>query len=700
MEHGTAPDFPSPYLDKQCFLYHSETWSRNGDSLHPRLVHWRERWCLAIPDPSTKYVPYRAVPFPPGYARQWPNQRTTSAPHWLSTDLRDGNQALVNPMSNATKLELFKLLLQIGFKEIEVAYPSASELEYQFVRSLIENNEVPDGVALQVITPARPDLIKKSIASLAGAQHAIIHLYNAISPVFREVVFRNTKEQTIELTLNAVRLVKELTEAETARSGAKFTLNYCFETFSQTEPEFTVELGNRVLEAWGKASPENKVIFNLAATVECAPSNHYADQVEYFGTHIQQRDSVLLSLHPHNDRGTAVGATELGLLAGGDRVEGCLLGNGERTGNVDLITLALNLYSQGVAPHLDFSNLAEIVAVVCRVNEMAVPTRYPYAGSLVFSAFAGTHQDAIKKGLDAQEKRWATVERSGEGIKAWAMPYIPLDPKDLGYGYDDLIRVSSQSGKAGTAHVIKQRLQLEMPRRMQVAFYGVVQALAETSGKEMTAALITDTFNKTYSIAAKPVGRLHLASYRLFPSTPDAQASPVSDYSDDMMTFAGSTDAATPLHFEGDLSVDGTIRRIHGTGATPVLAIIDALQTSLALSLVAGEFAAHAVGNKTCSCVEMHLSSDTPSKSGVGSVWGVGISSDVATSKCRAVISAVNTLVGSTALPPARRVFQRPSTLRLGSGSDSSWLKDVKLRAGHTPVTPKETETRVLEALS
>ncbi|KAJ6532716.1 2-isopropylmalate synthase [Mycena vulgaris] len=653
-----------------------------------------------LADPSTKYVPYRAVPFPSGYARQWPSKRTTSAPQWLSTDLRDGNQALVNPMSNATKLELFKVLLQIGFKEIEVAYPSASELEYQFVRSLIENNEVPDGVALQVITPARPDLIIKSIASLAGAQHAIVHLYNAVSPVFREVVFRNTPEQTIELTLNAVRLVKELTEAETARSGTKFTLNYCLETFSQTEPEFAVELGNRVLEAWGKATPDHKVIFNLAATVECAPSNHYADQVEYFANHIHQRDSVLLSLHPHNDRGTAVGATELGLLAGGDRVEGCLLGNGERTGNVDLITLALNLYSQGISPNLDFSNLAEIVAIVCRVNEMAVPTRYPYAGSLVFSAFAGTHQDAIKKGLAAQEKRWLDVDRSGEGIKSWAMPYVPLDPKDLGKSYDDLIRVSSQSGKAGAAHVIKQSLKLEMPRRMQVSFYGVIQTLAEKSGKEMTISLITDTFKKTYIIGAKPCGRLHLESYRLFPSTPSAHSSPMSDYSDDMMTFAGSSSdlgTMTPLRFEGQLSVDGMVRLIQGDGPTPALAIIDALRSSLAIELVAGEFGAHAIDTKACSFVEMHLSTDSPSKSGVGSVWGVGISSDVTTSKCRAVISAVNTLIGSREIPPPKRVYQRPPTLSLGS---DSWLKDVKLRAGHTPVTPKETETRMLEASS
>ncbi|KAJ7191569.1 2-isopropylmalate synthase [Mycena pura] len=659
-----------------------------------------------LADPSAKYVPYSAVPFPSGYVRQWPNKRTTSAPRWLSTDLRDGNQALVNPMSNAAKLELFKVLLQIGFKEIEVAYPSASELEYQFVRSLIENNEVPDGVALQIITPARPDLIKKSIASLAGAQHAIIHLYNAVSPIFREVVFRNTKEQTIDLTVNAVRLVKELTEAETARSGTKFTLNYCFETFSQTEPKFAVELGNRVLEAWGKATPSNKIIFNLAATVECAPSNHYADLVEYFGTHINQRESVVLSIHPHNDRGTAVGATELGLLAGGDRVEGCLLGNGERTGNVDLITLALNLYSQGVSPHLNFSDLSEIVAVVCRVNEMAVPTRYPYAGSLVFSAFAGTHQDAIKKGLDAQEKRWLAVDRSGEGIKSWAMPYLPIDPKDLGYSYDNLIRVSSQSGKAGTAYVIKQSLQLEMPRRMQVSFYGAIQALAETRGVEMTVPSIVDAFKERYNIGKTTRGRLHLESFRLFPGTPDAHSSPMDSYTDDMRTFAGGSSddgAVTPLHFEGRFSVDGTVRLIQGSGATPVLAIIDALRSSLGLpTLVAGEFAAHTVApRKTCSYVEMHLAStgSAPSKSGVGSVWGVGISSDVTTSKCRAVVSAVNALVGSKELPAAKRaLYRRPPMLSLFERERS--LESVKLRAGHAPVTPKGTEQRMLEASS
>ncbi|KAF5371465.1 hypothetical protein D9615_009592 [Tricholomella constricta] len=639
-------------------------------------------------DPSTKYLPYPEVPFPPGYIRRWPNRRTTAAPRWLSTDLRDGNQALVNPMSNATKLELFRELLKIGFKEIEVAYPSASDQEFQFVRMIIENGEVPDDVSLQVITPARSDLIAKSIESLSGCRHAIIHLYNAVSPVFREVVFRNTKEQTIDLTLNAVRLVKKLTEEETARSGTRFTLNYCLETFSQTEPEFTVELGNRVLAEWGKATPEDKMIFNLAATVECAPSNHYADMVEYFSTHINQRDSVVLSIHPHNDRGTAVGASELGLLAGGDRIEGCLLGNGERTGNVDLITLALNMYSQGISPGLDFSALSDTVALVCRCNEMEIPVRYPYAGQLVFSAFAGTHQDAIKKGLDAQAKRWSEVDRSGKGTKYWAMPYIPLDPKDLGYGYENLIRVSSQSGKAGTAYVIKQKLALDLPRRMQVSFYKVIQDESERIGKEMTGALITSAFKQTYSLDSQPTGRLFLHSYRLFPLSPTSRepSSPMSDYSDDIQNLVPSDQSPSVIRFEGELTIDGIQRTIHGDGQGPVLAILDALRSDLAFALEIGESAAQTVHDdspahtKSVTFVELYERGMSPSKSGVGSFWGVGISSDVTTAKCRAVISAANVLVGDRTFPRPKRIFSpRPKVTAVDS---DGWLHEVKLRAG------------------
>ncbi|KAF8826982.1 hypothetical protein HHX47_DHR5000871 [Lentinula edodes] len=650
-----------------------------------------------LSDPSLKYLPYPSVPFSDGYIRQWPNKRTTTSPIWLSTDLRDGNQALVNPMSNATKLELFRLLVRIGFKQIEVAYPAAGDNEFQFVRDLIENNEIPDDVAIQIITPARPDLITKSIASLAGVKHGIIHLYNAVSPVFREVVFRNTKEQTIDLTINAVKLVKKLTEEETARSGARFTLNYCLETFSQTEPEFAVELGNRVLMEWGKASPEDKVYFNLAATVECAPSNHYADMVEYFNNNINQRSSVLLSIHPHNDRGTGVAATELALLAGGDRVEGCLLGNGERTGNVDLITLALNLYSQGVSPGLDFSNLPEIVQVVCRCNESAVPVRYPYAGTLVFSAFAGTHQDAIKKGLDSQAARWEKVDRTGEGIKYWAMPYIPIDPKDIGYGYENLIRVSSQSGKAGTAYVIKQTLQLDLPRRMQVSFYGVVQSECENSGKEMSTALITNAFKQKYCLSSKPIGRLHLQSLNITPLSPLSESSSLESDG----TSTPPEQGTNLIRFEGHISVDGRIRKIMGDGKGVLSALLDGLRSDLELEINIGEIVyQHLEGDSTKAVTYLEVSTpgSPASKSGVGSVWGVGISSDSATSQCRAIISGINGLVGDRRFPRPKMVFT-PRRDQSAQRSES-WLRDFTFRAGHSVLQTPEHERSELIAAS
>ncbi|KAJ4479352.1 2-isopropylmalate synthase [Lentinula aciculospora] len=644
-----------------------------------------------LSDPSSKYLPYPSVPFAEGYTRQWPNKRTTTSPIWLSTDLRDGNQALVNPMSNTTKLELFRLLVKIGFKQIEVAYPAAGETEFQFVRDLIENDEVPDDVAIQIITPARPDLITKSIASLAGVKHGIIHLYNAVSPVFREVVFRNTKEQTIDLTINAVKLVKKLTEEETARSGARFTLNYCLETFSQTEPEFAVNLGNRVLAEWGKASPDAKVYFNLAATVECAPSNHYADMVEYFSNNINQRGSVLLSIHPHNDRGTGVAATELALLAGGDRVEGCLLGNGERTGNVDLITLALNLYSQGVSPGLDFSNLPEIVQVVCRCNESAVPVRYPYAGTLVFSAFAGTHQDAIKKGLDAQAARWEKVDITGEGKKYWAMPYIPIDPKDIGYGYENLIRVSSQSGKAGTAYVIKQTLQLDLPRRMQVSFYGVVQNECEKSGKEMSTALITNAFKQKYCLSSKPIGRLHLQSFDIVPLSPSSVTSSLESFESDG-TSTPPEQGRDLIRFEGHISVDGRTRKIMGDGKGVHLALLDALRGDLDLEVDIGD------STKTVTYLEVNLPGSPTSKSGAGSVWGVGVSSDPTTSQCRAIISGINGLVGDKRFPRAKVVFT-PRRDQSAQRSES-WLRDFTFRAGHNVLHTPEHERSELIAAS
>ncbi|KAG6897162.1 hypothetical protein C0992_003668 [Termitomyces sp. T32_za158] len=478
--------------------------------------------------------------------------------------------------------------------------------------------------------------------------------------------------------------------------GTRFTLNYCLETFSQTEADFAVELANRVLAEWGKATPDDKIMFNLAATVECAPSNHYADMVEYFSTHINQRDCVVISIHPHNDRGTAVAATELALLAGGDRVEGCLLGNGERTGNVDLISLALNLYSQGVSPGLDFSTLSKTVALVCRCNEMEIPVRYPYAGHLVFTAFAGTHQDAIKKGLDAQEKRWSDVDRTGKGTKHWAMPYIPLDPKDLGYGYENLIRVSSQSGKAGTAYMIKQAMQLDLPRRMQVSFYQVVQDESERTGKEMTAGLITSAFRQTYSLGSQPIGRLFLKTFTLSILSPTSHepSSPLSDYSDDNTTLATPPDEhSSTLRFEGELTVDGTTRTIRGDGHAPVPALVDALRSDLGLELEIGEATGQVINDDTpvhtkyVTFLEMYLrGAPVNSKSGAGTTWGVGVSSDVTAAKCRAVISAANILAGDRSFLRQKRIFTpRPRVA-------GDWIHHgVKLRTGGlTPSSDQE----------
>ncbi|KZV92623.1 aldolase [Exidia glandulosa HHB12029] len=589
-----------------------------------------------LSDPSQKYLPYPDVP---PFTRTWPAKRVTKAPIWLSTCLRDGNQALVNPMSNAVKLDFFRTLVACGFKEIEVAYPAASDAEFNFCRTLVETGEIPDDVAIQVITPCRAELIERSVAAVTGAKHAIIHLYNAVSPLFRDVVFRNSPDETADLVVRSVKLVKKLTAAARASTGTKFTLNYCMETFSQTEPEFAVRLANEVLEAWGDATPESKVIFNLAATVECAPPNHYADMVEYFCQNVNQRDSVLVSLHAHNDRGTGVAATELGLLAGGDRVEGCLLGNGERTGNVDLVTLALNMYSQGVSPRLDFSNLSEVVKVVESCTGLSVPDRYPYAGQLVFSAFAGTHQDAIRKGLEKQEKRHARAAETGEK-KYWAVPYIPVDPQDLGYSYDNLIRISSQSGKAGAAHLLSQSsLALELPRSMQTAFYGVVQAACDASGKELTMESLLSLFRSTYHLGrgVEFNGRLRLDSFECFPSNA----------------------RYTRCRVGADLLVDGHVRRIDGEADTPIAALLDALDRHVNLRFgVREQHVQELRSHRFAAFVELAEHSPQATLAKSRGWWGVGMSADVTAAKLRAVISAVNGSVGSKALPPPKLVFR------------------------------------------
>src|SRR4051794_5986326 len=403
-----------------------------------------------IPHSARKYRPAFTPSLPD---RTWPNQVIRQAPLWCSSDLRDGNQALIEPMDRARKRRMFDLLVAIGFKEIEVAVPSASQTEFDFVRSLIEEELIPDDVRIQVLTPARADLIARTLESLRGARRATVHLYNATSPLFRQVVFQRDRAGIVDIATTAARQIRELAAAQ---PGTDWRFEYSPETFTATELDFSKEICDAVTEIW-QATPERKVILNLPATVEIATPNVYADQIEWMHRHLARRDSVVLSLHPHNDRGTGVAAAELGVMAGADRVEGCLFGNGERTGNVDLVTLALNLYTQGVDPGLDFSDIDRVRREVELANQLPVHPRHPYAGDLGFTAFSGSHQDAIRKGVGAQQ-----------GQTAWDMPYLPIDPADLGRGYDAVIRVNSQSGKGGVAYLLGAAMGIELPRRLQI----------------------------------------------------------------------------------------------------------------------------------------------------------------------------------------------------------------------------------------
>ncbi|KAF7778640.1 hypothetical protein Agabi119p4_2985 [Agaricus bisporus var. burnettii] len=592
-----------------------------------------------LPHPSQKYRPYKPLDL---QNRQWPSNKFTKAPIWLSTDLRDGNQALANPMTIPQKTTFFRQLVRCGVKQIEVAYPSASDTDFGFVRGLIENGEIPDDVWVQVLTPAREDLIRRTIDSVAGTKHAIIHLYNATSPTFRNVVFRNSKEQTIELAVKHTKLVKQLTEECSAKHGTKFKYEYSPETFTQTEPDFAVEICEAVKAAWGKAGTgEDRIIFNLPSTVEIAPPNHYADQIEYFCNHISEREKVVVSLHPHNDRGTGIASAELGVLAGGDRIEGCFFGNGERTGNVDLVNLALNLYSQGIAPELDFSDLPSVLETVTQCNDLPVHPRHPYAGELVFTAFSGSHQDAIKKGFEAQKIRHAEAAAKGEP-QYWDMPYLPLDPADIGQTYEAVIRVNSQSGKGGIAYLIKQHLGLDLPRRMQVAFYQVIQTISDREAREMMVDDITTAFRSTYHLGGpKYRGRLALRNFKI-------SAEPTSDPQDD----ATDDHPDERRHFDGTLLVDGVYRVIRGDGNGPLSALLDALRTHLRIDFTIREYSEHAIGEgqdvKAASYVEVVPTDDRKSST---SWWGVGIDSDIAGSGLRALLSAVNSAIGDRVLP-------------------------------------------------
>lgn len=545
--------------------------------------------------PADKYQPYPTLSLPD---RRWPEQRITRAPRWLSTDLRDGNQALAEPMDSARKLQFWNLLLGCGFKEIEVAFPSASQTDFNFVRQLIEENRIPDDVTIQVLTQAREDLIRRTFESLRGAKQATVHLYNATAPLFRRLVFGMEKAQVVELATRATRLIRQLCEEN---PDTRWQYEYSPETFCFTEPAFALEICEAVAEIWQPCDARPMVI-NLPATVEVSTPNVYADQIEYFCRHFSRRRDVCISVHPHNDRGTGVASAELAVMAGADRVEGCLFGNGERTGNVCLVTLAMNLYSQGVSPNLDFCDMNHVVEVVEACNQLPVHPRHPWAGRLAYTAFSGSHQDAIKKGFDARQP--------GE---RWEMPYLPVDPQDIGCTYEAVIRVNSQSGKSGSAWLIEQNHGLKLPRALQQDFSQHVQQETDRHGKEMTQNALWQLFRTRYGLIATP--QYALQSYRS-DSQQDGQ-----------------------LHLTASIYTQGGTRQLEGQGNGLLSAAAQGLSRWVNAPFVIKDYHEHTLGERSDSHSVAYircLFQDGSSR------WGVGIDSDVARASLQALFNAVS----------------------------------------------------------
>ncbi|SPD66449.1 2-isopropylmalate synthase (plasmid) [Cupriavidus taiwanensis] len=541
-------------------------------------------------NPAIKYRPAATVDIP---ERTWPGRTITRAPRWMSTDLRDGNQALIEPMNPARKLRFFEQLVKIGLKEIEVAFPAASQTDFDFVRMLIEERRIPDDVTIVVLTQSREDLIRRTVESVRGAARAVVHLYNPIAPAWRRIVFNASRDEIKDVAVSGTRLIKALTDAmpETA-----WTYEYSPETFSLAELDFSLEVSDAVSAAW-QAGPGRPMILNLPTTVECSTPNVFADQIEWMHRRLARREHIALSVHPHNDRGTAVAAAELALMAGADRVEGCLFGNGERTGNVDLVTLALNLYTQGVAPHLDFSDIDAVRQCVEHCNQLPVHPRHPYVGDLVFTAFSGSHQDAIRKGFAQQQP---------DAI--WEVPYLPIDPADLGRSYDAVIRVNSQSGKGGMAYLLEQVHGLYLPRRLQIEFSRAVQAMTDDSGLEASADDLYGLFEREYLAREAP---LRYVSHQL----------------------ASDSTGATVITVQ--MERDGQPCSVRGSGNGPIDAFIDALDLPVRV-MDYHEHAMNAGADASAACyVEVRVG-DSPTG------FGAGIDANLVTASLRAVLSGVN----------------------------------------------------------
>ncbi|ODV92330.1 hypothetical protein CANCADRAFT_85004 [Tortispora caseinolytica NRRL Y-17796] len=567
-----------------------------------------------LKDPSTKYKKFVG---PKLDNRQWPSKTLDKAPRWLATDLRDGNQSLPDPMSVEEKKEFFETLVDIGFKEIEVAFPSASQIDFDFTRYAVET--APEDVWIQVLSPCREELIKRTIESLHGAKKAIVHIYLATSACFRDIVFGLSEEESLALAVRCTKLVRQLTKDDPNQQKTEWRFEFSPETFSDTNPDYAVKVCQAVHEAWGPTK-QDQIIFNLPATVEMATPNIYADQIEYFCSKMPDRDTICVSLHPHNDRGCAVAAAELAQLAGADRVEGCLFGNGERTGNVDLVTLALNLYTQGISPNLDFSDLPKIADIVEKCNKIKVPERAPYGGQLVVCAFSGSHQDAIKKGFQRREQELArlgiTSKEEADKKLIWQIPYLPLDPQDIGRTYEAVIRVNSQSGKGGASWIILRNLELDLPRSLQIAFSKVVQTAAETLGRELLATEITDLFAKEYFVGE------YDAPYTVL------------DYE-----ILKDESKEGGRRFQGRIRLDtGKEYDLNGVGNGPISSFADALSKVLEPKITVKDYKEHAIGKgsdvRAVTYIEV-VSEDGNTR------WGVGVHEDVTLASLTALLKSL-----------------------------------------------------------
>ncbi|KAL3469188.1 hypothetical protein BJX99DRAFT_265442 [Aspergillus californicus] len=632
-----------------------------------------------LKDPSKKYKPFKPLNLP---NRQWPDKTIDKPPRWLATDLRDGNQSLPDPMDGEQKLRFFKMLVEIGYKEIEVSFPSASQIDFDFTRSLVETPGLtPDDVWLQVLSPCREDLIRRTVESLRGAKKAILHIYLATSPCFRRIIFNMDKEKSLEMAVRCTKFARSITKDDPTMAGTEWQFEFSPETFSDTEPEFAAEICEAVKVAW-EPTTEVPIIFNLPATVEMSTPNVFADQIEYFCRKVSEREKYVVSVHPHNDRGCAIAAAELAQMAGAQRVEGTLFGNGERTGNVDLVTLALNLYTQGISPEVDFSDINAVIRVVEESNKIPVNERWPYGGQLVVCAFSGSHQDAIKKGFKLRQDAGAS-----DDLK-WEIPYLPLDPQDIGRTYEAVIRVNSQSGKGGAAWVILRSLELDLPRALQVEFSKVVQKHTEEVNRELRPTEITALFEEAYHLKSNP--RFNLIDYSI---TADRSQSPAPPEPGKALNTKNLR-----RRFAGIVEIDNMQHAITGVGNGAISSLANAL-ASLGIDLDVVDYKEHSIGQGTGKGRDVKAATyiQCTAAGSKQQVWGVGIHQDVVQASLIALLSAASSFLTSRAGSPAPFRPLRSNTLtdedlqalELLSGSNDAAVSAARISNGQSPAKPR-----------